>query len=396
MQLVREGKAVHLRLRKDLTRAIKRGHAWLFSDAIDLVPAASGTVAVLSDRRDEKRLASGIYDPQHAIPLRICRTQPPLALDDQWLARQLQTAIALRQAAFDQHTTGYRLVAGEGDGLPGLIIDVYDHTAVIKLDGGAPQAFYQPAGIAQWLCQHLPLSCVVLRSRERGRGGEVLVGDLPTSPVAFLENGLRFTADVVHGQKTGFFLDQRDNRALVERLSRNLRVLNLFSFNGGFSVAAGRGGATHVTSVDIAGPAIAAAEEHWAMNDLPAAAHSGAVADCFEFLESATGEKRSWDLVVCDPPSFAPNEKSKDKAIAAYGRLAQLSAKVTRAQGLLALASCSSHVDAREFSELNAEAFGRGRRCATLLADRSLPIDHPTPLAMPELRYLKFQLFRLD
>lgn len=396
MSMVRSGKTVSLRLRKELTRSIKRGHVWLYSDAIDIVPAASGSVAILSDRRGDKRLASGIYDPQHAIPLRICRTQPPWTLDDQWLAQQLQSAIALRRAAFDDRTTGYRLVAGEGDGLPGLIVDIYARTAVIKLDGGAPEAFYQPPAIAQWLCQRLPLDCVVLRTRQRGRAGEALVGDVPEAPVAFLENGLRFTADVVHGQKTGFFLDQRDNRALVGRLAGGCRMLNLFSFNGGFSVAAGRGGATQVTSVDIAAPAIAAAEEHWLMNDLPAAAHEGVVADCFEFLESAASERLTWDLVVCDPPSFAPNEKSKDKAIAAYGRLAQLSARVTRPQGLLGLASCSSHVDAGTFRELNAEAFGRGRRCATLLAECSQPIDHPTPLAMPELRYLKFQLFRLD
>lgn len=396
MSMVRVGKTVLLRLRKELTRSIKRGHAWLYSDAVDIVPAAAGSVAILSDRRGDKRLASGIYDPQHAIPLRICRTQPPWTLDDQWLAEQLQIAIALRRAAFDDRTTGYRLVAGEGDGLPGLIVDIYDRTAVIKLDGGAPEAFYRPPGIAQWLCQHLPLDCVVLRTRQRGSAGEALVGELPDQPIAFLENGLRFTAEVVNGQKTGFFLDQRDNRALVERLAGGCRMLNLFSFNGGFSVAAGRGGAAQVTSVDIAAPAIAAAQEHWLMNDLPAAAHRGVVADCFEFLESSASQRLSWDLVVCDPPSFAPSEKSKDKAIAAYGRLAQLSAKVTRPQGMLGLASCSSHVDAGTFRELNAEAFGRGRRCATLLAECSQPIDHPTPLAMPELRYLKFQLFRLD
>lgn len=396
MSMVRQGKTVSLQLRKELTRSIKRGHAWLYSDAIDIVSAACGSVAILSDRRGDKRVASGIYDPQHAIPLRVCRTQPPWTLDDQWLMRQLQAAIALRQAAFDNRTTGYRLIAGEGDCLPGLIVDIYDRTAVIKLDGGGPEAFYQPLFIAKWLCQRLPLECVVLRTRQRGRAGEALVGELPELPIPFLENGLRFTADVVHGQKTGFFLDQRDNRALVERLARGCRMLNLFSFNGGFSVAAGRGGALQVTSVDMAGPAIAAAEEHWKLNDLPATAHRGVVADCFEFLEAAVSDRQSWDFVVCDPPSFAPNEKSKEKALAAYGRLAQLSARVTRPQGLLGLASCSSHVDAETFREINAEAFGRGRRCATLLAECSQPIDHPTPLAMPELRYLKFQLFRLD
>ncbi len=397
MKMVRAGKAVPLRLRKDLTRSIKRGHAWLYSDSIELQPAESGTVAILCDRRGEKRLASGIYDPEHAIPLRICRTQPPLTLDDAWLTEQLRQAARLRAVLFDNsRTTGYRLVAGEGDNLPGLIIDVYHRTAVLKLDGGAPAAFYQPAGIASWLCENLPIDCVMLRFRERGRAGEVIAGELPSSNVEFLENGLKFTADVVQGQKTGFFLDQRDNRALVERVARGQRVLNLFSFNGGFSVAAGRGGAKHVTSVDLAEPAIMAAQEHWLLNGLPAESHRGETLDCFEFLESASRSKEKWGVVICDPPSFAPNEKSRDKALAAYGRLAQMSAGVTQASGMLALASCSSHIDALSFREVNAEAFGRARRTATLLAECSLPMDHPTPLAMPELRYLKFQLFRLS
>lgn len=396
MKMVREGKTVQLRLRKDLTRSIKRGHAWLYSDAIELVPAPSGTVALLNDRSGEKRLASGIYDPEHAIPLRICRTQPPLALDDAWLTNQLLRAAQLRKAIFASSTNGYRLVAGEGDGVPGLIIDVYDTTAVIKLDGGAPESFFEPRGIAQWLSAEHGMRRVVLRVRERGRGGETLIGDTPTEAVPFLENGLRFTADVMLGQKTGFFLDQRDNRALIERLSLGRRVLNLYSFNGGFSVAAGRGGAEQVTSVDIAAPAIATAEQHWLMNDLPSGRHQGVTADCFDFLAECTNEKQTWDLVICDPPSFAPNEKSRDRAIAAYGRLAQLAAQATAPQGYLALASCSSHINSAAFREVNIEALGRSRRCATLLAETSLPLDHPTPLAMPELRYLKFQLFRLD
>lgn len=396
MKLVRAGRTVTVRLRKDLTRSIKRGHAWLFSDAIELPPAESGTVARLCDRGSDQPLAAGIYDPQHPIPLRICRTQPPWDLDDGWIVQRLQSAWQLRRSAFDRRTNGWRLVAGEGDGLPGLIIDIYAQTAVIKLDGGAPEVFYQPAGIATWLAGELGLERVVLRSRGRGRVGEMLWGKRPEEAVPFLENGLRFSADVLHGQKTGFFLDQRDNRQLIGRISRGLRVLNLFSFNGGFSVAAGRGGAAQVTSVDIAAPAIAAAQHHWLLNDLPAEQHCGVTADCFEFLEQSLPAQTSWDLVICDPPSFAPSERARPQAAAAYGRLAQLASRVTARGGLLALASCSSHIDAASFRDINLQALGRARRSAAMLAENSLPIDHPTPLAMPELRYLKFQLFKLD
>ena len=395
MPLVREGKAVQITLRKDLVRDIKRGHVWIYSDAIDRVKAPPGTVAILVDKRGE-RIASGIYSPDHAIPLRIFRTATPFTIDDAWLIDRLSQAYQLRRNFFDSHTTGFRLTAGEGDLVPGLVIDVYGSTAVMKLDGGAPEQFYLPVGIAQWLVEHLPIETVILRSRERGRAGEALAGEKPNKPVHFLENGMRFTADVIHGQKTGFFLDQRDNRALVRRLSRDSRVLNLFSFNGGFSVAAGLGGARHVTSVDIAVPAIEAANLHWIDNGLAAESHRAVAADVFEFLESAQQQKHSWDLVICDPPSFAPSESTRSTALAAYARLAQLAAKATASDGLLALASCSSHIDHDDFLNCNAEAIGRARRKATLLADCGLPVDHPTPLAMPELRYLKFLLFKLD
>ncbi|MEZ6137815.1 MAG: class I SAM-dependent rRNA methyltransferase [Pirellulaceae bacterium] len=395
MLLQNTTKPIHIALHKDLKRAIKRGHAWLYSDAIDLRPAASGSVALLHDRKDEI-IACGIYDASHPIPLRVCRTQPPFILDDAWVASQLSKAIALRQLAFDPTVTnGYRIVAGEGDGLPGLIIDLYDRTAVIKLDGGAPEAFYRPQGLADWLRDNLQAHCVVLRTRQRGRVGEALVGTPPEAPVEFLENGLIFSADVLQGQKTGFFLDQRDNRALIQSLSRGRSVLNLFSFNGGFSVAAGRGGASDVTSVDLAAPAIAAASTHWEMNQLQQP-HHAVVQDCFEFLQSAIRGRENWDLVICDPPSFAPSEKTRQQGLTAYTKLAQLAAQVTRPGGMLALASCSSHVGELAFTQANLDGLGRARRQATVLSNRSLPIDHPTPMAMPELRYLKFQLLQLD
>lgn len=383
-----------IHLRKDLTRDIKRGHVWIYGDAIDRPNAPSGSVATLIDRRGQK-IASGIYDPRHAIPLRICRTSPPWDLNAQWFEQTLLQALMLRRHTLPPQTSGYRLVNGEGDALPGLVIDVYDTTAVIKLDGGGPQHFYDPHQVALWLEQHVGCQRVILRPRERGVIGSAIRGQLPTEPIAFQENGLRFTADVIHGQKTGFFLDQRDNRDIVRKLARGRSVLNLFSFSGGFSVAAGAGGCSSATSVDLAPAAIAAADYHWQRNGLPREQHTGVVSDVFEFLEGP-GAKQSWDIVICDPPSFAPSERTKRAAEEAYQRLAQLSAKVVAPGGLLALASCSSHIDAATFEEVNLAGLGRARRTATLVANRSLPPDHPTPLAMPELRYLKFQLMRLS
>lgn len=394
MSLIRQTPIINIQLSKDLTRSIKRGHTWLFSDAVKSLAAPAGSIVKILDRGGET-IGVGMYCRDHPIVVRICRTEKPWVLDDQWIIGQLERALALRSCLFDNSTTGQRLVAGEGDGLPGLVVDRYADVAVVKLDGGAPESFYLPEGVAEWLAGRLQLRSVVFRPRGRGTTARSLIGDLPDFPIPFLENGLRFTADVVHGQKTGFFLDQRDNRQLIRSMAAGKRVLNLFSFSGGFSVAAGVGQALHVTSVDVAAAAIRSAIDHWHMNDLPAERHQAIAADCFEYLQAAGSSGERWDLVICDPPSFAPSQQSQAAALSAYSRLAQLAANVVRPAGLLALASCSSHVDNTSFLRANLEGIGRARRVARIIADRNLPADHPTPLAMPELRYLKFHLLQL-
>lgn len=396
MSLIRPSERVtHVHLKKDLTRSIKRGQAWIFSDAIEPITAVSGSTVRMVDRKGDT-VGCGIYCRDHPIVIRVCRVEKPWVLDDAWFIQQLERAIQLRLRYFGSETNGYRLVAGEGDGLPGLIVDRYAQTAVIKLDGGSPEAFYNAPAIGQWLAERLGLTCIVYRPRGRGTEAYALVGDLPNQPIVFKENGISFAADVVHGQKTGFFLDQRDNRNIIRRLAEGTRLLNLFSFSGGFSVAAGVGGASQVTSVDVAPQAIQACSEHWEMNGLKANQHCGLVTDCFDYLRMAVSERTTWDIVICDPPSFAPSQQSLDAALSAYTKLAQLCATLVRPGGWLALASCSSHVTMSSFAQANLQGLGKSRRLAQLVAQLQLPIDHPTPLAMPELMYLKFQLLQLN
>lgn len=207
---------------------------------------------------------------------------------------------------------------------------------------------------------------------------------------------MTLTADLVNGQKTGFFLDQRDNRLLIRKICRNLTVLNLFSYSGGFSIAAGIGAAKHVTSVDVAQKALQAAVEHWELNKLDIDKHAVVAQDCFEFLEQSIEAGRKWDIVICDPPSFAPNQKTIPTALAAYAKLAHLACSVVKSGGLLALASCSSHVNSQTFTEANLAGFSRGRRTVRLLSQLGLPPDHPIPLVMQELSYLKFHLHWVD
>lgn len=386
-----------LRLNRDLARTIKRGHPWVYADALrDLPQATSGTPAVLLDNRKGLPVAIGFYDPSSPLAFRVCDSTGLSKLDDRWAERRLREARALRVSLFDEQTTGYRLLNGEGDGTPGLVVDVYGSAAVLKLDGAGPCGFWNAREIAVWLAESLSLDCVYERRKERGSEGRVLVGSIPQQPVSFVEHGLKFTADLVRGQKTGFFLDQRENRHAIRHLARGRSVLNLFAYTGGFSVAAGCGGATHVTTVDLAKPAVDAAVDHWRLNELPESTHEALAADAFVFLEEAARERRRWEIVVVDPPSFAPNQESIAKATTAYQTLLAAGARVTTKGGLLAAASCSSHIDLTAFLTICEEGVSEARRRATVLGIHSQPADHPSPLVLPEFRYLKFVLMRID
>lgn len=387
---------VVLRLARDLTRTIKRGHPWVYAEALrDLPPAAAGTSAVLLDQRRGTAIARGYYDPASPIPLRICEPNDEL-LTQRWALQRFRLAQSTRASLIDPQTTGYRLLNGEGDGVPGLVVDRYDRVAVVKLDGPAPSGFWSPEGVAEWLIAEAGIETVVLRPRQRGQAGEVIHGQLDSPVVPFLEYGIQFTADVLQGQKTGFFLDQRENRQTIRRLAMGRRVLNVFSYTGGFSVAAGVGGASAVVSVDLADPAIAAAREHWVLNGLPEEAHRGVTEDAFAFFEAAHAARERWDLVILDPPSFAPSSASVPAAKAAYQRLFAEGARATARQGWLALSSCSSHIDEPLFLEIIEEALSEARRRGQVVRIDGQPADHPWPLALPEYRYLKFALLRLD
>ena len=389
---------ITLKLSRDLVRSLKRGHPWVFAEALQSHPQAPrGTPARLLDKAGRREIALGFYDPDSPLAFRVCHLNPDQALDDAWAARQMARAWMLRQSLFDEQTTGYRLFNGEGDGLPGLVCDIYGETAVIRLDGEAPTAFWDTGAIAEWVADTLALRCIYERKRVHGKAtGRLLMGSLPTSSASFLENGIQFTADIVYGQKTGFFLDQRQNRQQIGRLAADKRVLNVFGYTGGFSVYAGLGGAEHVTTVDSARPALNTADYHWQLNRLSSKKHATVAVDAFSFLVEMVQEGRQWDLVIIDPPSFAPSKKSTPKALASYRNLAAAGAAITKPDGLLAMASCSSHVDLATFLDVCEEGVSKSRRRATILSISGQPPDHPAPLVAPELRYLKFVLMRID
>ncbi len=400
MPNTRQSTPVKVQLGRNLVRQIKRGHAWVYADALRHVPnVPAGTPAVLLDNRGGREIARGYLDPSGPIAFRACTTLSGEQLDDRWVAAQMQRALEIRQALFDTNpaTTAYRLFNGEGDGLPGLVCDVYARAAVLLTDGPAPAAFWQVEQIAGWLADNAGVQAVFHKSRDdTGSRVEQIYGQEIEQPVEFRENGLRFTADLLEGQKSGFFLDQRANRALIEPLANGRRVLNAFGYTGGFSVYAGRGGAAHVITLDQSAPALAAAGSHWALNELDPARHETIADDAFAYLENAVKSNQRWDLVILDPPSFAPSEASVPAAVKAYTRLIALVAQATASNGLLAAASCSSHIRRGQFLEIVEEAVSEARRKAGVLGICGQPPDHPAPLVMPELRYLKFVLMQLD
>jgi len=398
MELTNHHPMLELRLARDLRRSIKRGHAWVYRQALQRAPKASpGTPARLFDQSGKQEIGCGYYDPGSPIALRVCSTSPGQSLDDAWAVAQMHRALHLRRCLFDRQTTAFRLFNGEGDGLPGLVCDVYAGLAVLQLDGEGAAGFWQVQGVANWLAEHANVQQVYLKGSPRhGAPSRALVGEVPDDPVPFLENSLHFTADPLQGQKTGFYLDQRDNRARIRGLAHGVDVLNLFGYTGGFSVYAGVGGARKVLTVDQAAPALALAQQHWQMNGLPPSDHQVIAADAFTFLDEATRENKQWGLVILDPPSFASAEADVPGAVNAYTRLIAAGVRVPAPGGILAASSCSSHVGQMQLLELIEAAVSQARRKAVTLGIYGQPPDHPAPLVMPELRYLKFVLMQLD
>jgi 23S rRNA (cytosine1962-C5)-methyltransferase len=386
---------VRLKLVRDRTRTLKQGYPWIYRDWLKDLPAAPpGSRAMVRDK-DSALLAFGMYDPASPLAVRVCALERQ-KLDDDLIRSKLESALSLRRALFDANTTGFRLLNGEGDGLPGLTCDLYGGHAVLKLDGDAPAGFWNTDAVADWLGERLSIADVFLKFRsDAPTRGRAVRGRVPAEPVRFVENGLRFQANLVDGQKTGFFFDQRDNRGRIGALAEGRSVLNLFAYTGGFSIYAGMNGATDVTSVDLAKPAMEEARRNWALNGLPEGSHRTSAADVFAFLEAARAEKRAWDLVIVDPPSFAPAQRHVEKATASYQTLFASALGVVAAGGLIALSSCSSHISSQMFFELTEVAVSKARRRATVLGVYGQPGDHPFPLVCRELQYLKFLLLQV-
>lgn len=393
MNFYRDNKPVKLTLKSDRRRTIKQGFPWIYAGELEELPTAeSGSLAFLRTRAGEI-LASGFYCPNSPLSFRVLAVAPSRITQDS-VAERINQAIEFRNLHFDQLTTGYRLINGEGDLLPGLIIDRYNDIFVIQFDGSASSKFWNLDKIAAHLKGKFNVAAIYYKPQARTKDTARLVyGDCDLSSVEFLENGITFIANLTAGQKTGFFFDQRQNRKLVESLSAKKSVLNLFSYTGGFSVYAGKGGAVKVCSVDSSPGASELCKKNWAVAKLKVD-HEVLVMDVFEFLAHHPPTK--WDIVIVDPPSFAHASSQTENAAKSYEKLLGAALNVTNAGGLFAASSCSSQIGHDEFLSICQRSFQAQKRRAYVLGLYGQPCDHPYPLACSELRYLKFFLFKVD
>ena len=377
------GRPFTLTLRKDLGRTLRQGHPWVFREALLDPPAlAHGELVAVADKQG-RAFAFGYWDAKSTIAMRVLDFAP--IEDKQGLVRRrLSAALELRRARIDlRHTDAFRWVHGEADRLPGIHLDLYRDVATVRFDGQGSRAFYgdlEPLLVECATDLHLRK----LVDRE-GRGEEA-------DEVEVQENGIRFLVDLGRGQKGGLFLDQRENRKVVGERARGKSVLNLFGYTGGFSLYAARADARRTDTVDIARPAIAAAERNFQHNDFPMDRAGFHAADVFTFLNQAIAEKRTWDIVISDPPSFAPSKNSLAMARRSYLQLHRMAAQVVSPGGIFCAASCSSHLDRREFLTLVKTGVHQAGRRFTLESYTGAGLDHPTLPVFPEGDYLKFAL----
>jgi 23S rRNA (cytosine1962-C5)-methyltransferase len=375
-----------LTLRKDLTRALRQGHPWVYRDAVHVpLGLASGALVAVADRRG-REIAFGYYDATGPIAVRVLDLAP-VGDVARLLRKRLCDALAMRRARLDlTATNAFRWVHGEADRLPGIHVDIYADVVSVRFDGRGSRVCYRDLpDLLRAGAGGLSVRKVIDREARQGHGEEIEV----------LENGARFLVDVGRGQKGGLFLDQRENRMAVARRAAGKSLLNLFGYTGGFSVHAALAGALRTDTVDIARPAIAAARLNFERNSLALEAAAFHAEDAFAFLEQAVTRGRAWDIVVSDPPSFAPSQSSLPAARRSYLRLHRLAARVTNRGGLLAAASCSSHVTRGDFLNLVHAGVDQANRRFMLESYAGAGPDHPTRPVFPEGDYLKFALGRV-
>ncbi|RMB60877.1 class I SAM-dependent rRNA methyltransferase [Dokdonia sinensis] len=401
MQLLPEilTKTLAIKLTATAEKLVKQGHPWIFTDSIVKCnkEGVTGDIAVLFDNRRDKPFAIGLYDAQSPIRIKVIN-YAPAKLETVFFKEKIEKAFKLRAELLRTDTNSYRLIFGENDGFPGLIADVYDDFLVVKLYSAIWYPYFNE--ILLLLKEISKVKTVVLRlsrnlQQQKNYGlsdGQVVFGVLKNEVVFFKEYGINFSANVIHGHKTGYFLDHRLNRKRVGAMAKGKTVLDVFSYAGGFSVHALAGGAKMVMSLDISKQALEVALENGKLNPSKGT-HNIYAIDAFEGMQQLISDSKAFDIVVIDPPSFAKRASEVHTAKNSYARLAALGGKLTKKGGTLILASCSSRVSAQQFFDISESTLRDAGHSFEILDKTYHDSDHP--IAFPEGAYLKCGYYKV-
>lgn len=385
-------------------RSAFKHHPWLFAGSVGRLEGRArpgDTVEVLADNL--RPLGRAAYSPKSQIRARFWTFDAEESIDDAFFKRRVAAAVALRQSLPElRGQQGLRLIHAESDGLPGVIADQYGDTVVVQLTSAGADKWRN--AIVAGLVKATGCARIYERSDSDVRGLEGLGpttgwlhGEAPKTPLSIDENGVRLVIDIAGGHKTGFYLDQRENRALLGQLSAGKDVLNCFCYTGGFSLQALSGGAKSVLSIDSSGPALAQAQANLALNpELPADRAQWQEADVFQALRDFRKAGKLFDLIVLDPPKFAPSAAHADRAAKAYKDINILGCRLLKPGGLLMTYSCSGGVGLEMFQKIIADSALDAGRSARIVRRLSGAADHPVALNFPEGEYLKGLLVQVD
>jgi 23S rRNA (cytosine1962-C5)-methyltransferase len=384
-------------------KSLLRRHPWVFSGAIAQIegaPAPGETVEVVA--ADGAWLGRGAYSPHSQIAVRVWTFDEAEAITPEFFRARLARAMAVRAALLTEAgTTAYRLVNAESDFLPGLIVDRYGDWLVCQLLSAGAERWRDDLVAA--LSDLVPCAGIYERSDVDVRAKEGLplrtgglAGPAPPERVEIAEHGAHFWVDILQGHKTGFYLDQRDNRALVRVAASGREVLNCFAYTGAFGVSALLGGAAHVTQVESSGAALELAQHHIALNGLEAGRAAHVEGDVFQVLRQYRDSRRQFDLIVLDPPKFAESKHQVERAARGYKDINLLAFKLLRPGGLLFTFSCSGSVPPDLFQKIVADAALDAGRAAQMVRRLTQSADHPVALSFPEGEYLKGLVCRVE
>lgn len=390
-----------VKLQPKAEKFVKQGHPWIFEDRIEKqnTEGNSGDIAVIFSQKNNKVLGVGLWDAESPIRIKLLHNAAA-QINVHFFKDRIEKAFEKRKTLLATNTNSYRLIFGENDGFPSLIADVYDQVLVVKLYATIWLPYFEM--ILPILIEISKTKTAVLRlSRNVAKAlketnikdGTIVYGSLINENVVFVEHGIQFSANVIKGHKTGYFLDHRANRKRLGELAKGKKVLDVFSYAGGFSVHALVGGATEVISLDISAQALEQAVKNGKLNSYKGT-HKTMAIDAFVGLQNLIEKNEQFDIVIIDPPSFAKSAIEVSGAINSYSRLAKLGIQLVKKGGVLVLASCSSRVLAEEFFEISEAAMEKSKYSFKIIDKTYHDSDHP--ITFPEGAYLKCGYYRIN